>query len=132
MWGSSADGKPVVLLVEDDEDLLEMTTHMLGQRGCTVLTAANAVDAVLILRTREGPIDVLVTDLRLPGVSGGELARSAVALRPGLDVIYISGIPHEIALKLNLLRAGGNFLAKPFSAERLAAQVSTTLSARDK
>lgn len=132
MWGSSAESKPVVLLVEDDEDLLEMTTHMLQQRGCTVLTAENAVDAVMILRTREGSIDVLVTDLRLPGVSGGELARSAVALRPGLDVIYISGIPHEIALKLNLLKAGGNFLAKPFSAERLAAQVSTALSARKK
>jgi DNA-binding response OmpR family regulator len=132
MWGSSAGGKPVVLLVEDDEDLLEMTTHMLQQRGFTVLTAENAVDAILTLRNHEGQIDVLVTDLRLPGVSGGELARSAVALRPGLEVIYISGIPHEIALKLNLLKAGGNFIAKPFSGERLAAQVSTSLSARQK
>ena len=130
MWGSSAVGKPVILFVEDDEDLLEMTTLMLRERGFTVLTAQNAADAVMILRTREGPVDVLVTDLRLPGVSGGELARSAVALRPGLDVVYVSGIPHEIALKLNLLTAGGNFIEKPFSADRLAATVSTSLSAR--
>ncbi len=59
-------------------------------------------------------------------------ARSAVELRPGLDVIYISGIPHEIAVRLNLLKADGNFVAKPFSAERLAAQVSTALSYRQR
>jgi DNA-binding response OmpR family regulator len=131
MWRPSAGAKQVVLLVEDDQDLLEMTTYLLQRRGFAVLTAENAVDAVRICQTHDGDIDVLVTDVRLPGVSGGELARSAVALRPDLDVIYISGIPEETAVRLNLLKSGGRYIAKPFTGDCLADTVTTTLSIRD-
>jgi DNA-binding response OmpR family regulator len=69
MWGTARTG-PLVLLVEDDEDLREMTMQMLQLRGFDVLTARDAVDAITTCRVHENTIDLPSTDLGLPGVSG--------------------------------------------------------------
>jgi DNA-binding response OmpR family regulator len=128
MWRASARNGPVILLVEDDEDLREMTTQMLELRGFEVLVAKDAVTAITTCRVYEGTIDLLLTDLGLPGVSGGELARSAAVIRPQMETVYISGIPKEIAIKKGLIKMGAPFIAKPFTTDMLAGTLRTVLS----
>ena len=129
MWKASEPRSgPVVLLVEDDEDLREMTTQMLQMRGFHALVANDAVSAITICRVFDGTIDVLLTDLGLPGVSGGELARSAAAIRPRMQVVYVSGIPRDIAIKKGLIRSGAPFIPKPFTTDQLAGTLRTVLS----
>ena len=72
---------PVVLLVEDDPDIRDLVAHRLTQCGFEVLTAGDAVSAIMICRVHAAAIDVLLTDLGQPGVSGRELTRSVIALR---------------------------------------------------
>jgi DNA-binding response OmpR family regulator len=129
MWNTSAPPKgPVVLLVEDDEDLREMTMQMLELRGFHVLVAQDAVSAITTCRVFDGTIDVLLTDLGLPGVSGGELARSAATVRPDMEVVYISGIPQDIAIKKGLIKAGSPFIAKPFTTDLLSGTLRSVLA----
>lgn len=130
MWSTTERRGPLVLLVEDDEDLREMTTQMLELRGFDVVSAPDAVGAITVCRVHQGPIDLLLTDLGLPGVSGGELARSAMAIRPGMEVVYISGIPQDIAIKRGLIKKGSAFIAKPFSADVLAGTLRSVLAQR--
>jgi DNA-binding response OmpR family regulator len=131
MWGPTARSGPLVLLVEDDEDLREMTMQMLELRGFDVLTARDAVDAMTTCRVHEGTIDLLLTDLGLPGVSGGELARSAHTVRPQMEIVYISGIPKDIAVKKGLIKPGAPFIAKPFTTDVLAGTLRTVLARHD-
>ncbi|MEU4238609.1 response regulator [Actinoplanes sp. NPDC026619] len=129
MWNTSTTRTgPVVLLVEDDDDLREMTTQMLEMRGFTALVANDAVTAITTCRVYDGAIDVLLTDLGLPGVSGGELARSAAAIRPAMEIIYISGIPQDIAIKKGLIKAGSPFISKPFTTDVLAGTLRSVLA----
>ncbi|WP_430787552.1 response regulator [Actinoplanes sp. G11-F43] len=128
MWKTAEQQGPVVLLVEDDEDLRELTTQMLEMRGFVVLSAKDPVSALMACRVHDGNIDVLLTDLGLPGVSGGELSRSAAAVRPGMKVVYVSGVPEEIAIKRGLIKAGSPFIAKPYTADVLAGTLRTVLS----
>jgi DNA-binding response OmpR family regulator len=120
MWGPAARSGPLVLLVEDDEDRREMTMQMLQLRGFDVLTAKDPVDAITTCRVHEGTIDLLLTDLGLPGVSGGELARSAHTIRPQMEIVHISGVPKDIAVKKGLIRPGTPFIPKPFTTDVLA------------
>ena len=129
MWTTSAPQHgPVVLLVEDDDDLRQMTSQMLELRGFHPLMANDAITAITTCRVFEGTIDVLLTDLGLPGVPGGELARSASAIRPSMEIVYISGMPPDIAIKRGLIQAGEPFLAKPFTTDVLAGTLRSVLA----
>ncbi|MFC4064515.1 response regulator [Actinoplanes subglobosus] len=128
MWKTAERQGPVVLLVEDDEDLRELTTQMLEMRGFSVLAAKDPVSALMTCRVHDGTIDVLLTDLGLPGVSGGELSRSAAAVRPTMRVVYVSGVPEEIAVKRGLIKAGSPFISKPYTADVLAGTLRSVLA----
>jgi DNA-binding response OmpR family regulator len=128
MWKTAESQGPMVLLVEDDEDLRELTTQMLEMRGFAVLAAKDPVGALMTCRVHDGTIDVLLTDLGLPGVSGGELSRSAAAVRPEMKVVYVSGLPEEIAVKRGLIKAGSPFIAKPYTADVLAGTLRSVLA----
>src|SRR4051794_21151850 len=90
--------RPTVLVVDDEEDLRDIMRRMLERRGFDILLAGDSTQAIAVCQEHAGDIDVLVTDLGLPGVSGGELARTAAELRPALRVVYISGLPKDIAV----------------------------------
>lgn len=128
MWKTTEKKGPVVLLVEDDEDLRELTSQMLDMRGFTVLAAKDPVTALMTCRVYDADIDILLTDLGLPGVSGGELSRSAAAVRPGMKVVYVSGVPEEIAVKRGLIKAGSPFISKPYTADVLAGTLRSVLA----
>ena len=111
--------RPTVLVVDDEEDLRDIMRRMLERRGFSTLTAGDSQQAIAACREHPGDIDILVTDLGLPGVSGGELSRSATELRPDMCVVYISGTPKEIAVADGLIDEDALLVKKPFSSEVL-------------
>ena len=111
--------RPTVLIVDDEADLLDIMQRMLRRRGFETLVAGDAESAIATCREHDGPIDVLVTDLGLPGSSGGELSRVATALRPGMSVVYISGLPKDIAVTKGLIADDALLVKKPFTADLL-------------
>ncbi|WP_306212957.1 response regulator [Actinoplanes sp. RD1] len=120
--------RPTVLVVDDEEDLRDIMRRMLERRGFSTLVAGDAEEAVGLCRDHAGPIDVLVTDLGLPGVSGGDLARGAADLRPDLGIIYISGLPKDIAVTKGLISEDALLVKKPFTSDLLLDALRLVLS----
>jgi DNA-binding response OmpR family regulator len=115
----AAETRPTVLVVDDEEDLRDIMRRMLDRRGFATLIAGDSQEAVATCREHPGAIDILVTDLGLPGVSGGELSRTATELRPGMRVVYISGLPKDIAVADGLIEQDALLVKKPFTADLL-------------
>jgi len=111
--------RPTVLVVDDEEDLRDIIRRMLERRGFDTLVAGDSESAIATCREHVGEIDVLVTDLSLPGATGGDLSREAAVLRPAMKVVYISGLPKDIAVTKGLIGADALLVTKPFTAERL-------------
>jgi DNA-binding response OmpR family regulator len=111
--------RPTVLVVDDEEDLRDIMRRMLERRGFATITAGDSQQAITACREHPGEIDILVTDLGLPGVSGGELSRTATELRPEMRVVYISGLPKDMAVAEGLIGQDAMLVKKPFSTELL-------------
>ncbi|BCJ53839.1 hypothetical protein Asp14428_53140 [Actinoplanes sp. NBRC 14428] len=111
--------RPTVLVVDDEEDLRDIMRRMLERRGFATLVAGDSDQALTVCREHPGDIDVLVTDLGLPGVSGGEMARTCTQLRPDMGVVYISGLPKDIAVTKGLINEDSLLVKKPFTADLL-------------
>lgn len=111
----------VVLVVEDEPVVREVERRALADAGCTVLEAVAGEQALELAAAHPGRIDVLVTDLTLPGLRGCELAGRLLLQRPGLGVIFTSGYGYDDELGRNYPRAV--FLQKPFSLDELGAAV---------
>ncbi|GEM_PF-2258945 len=105
-----------VLLVEDEALVRDFTEAELKELGCDVIPARDAPEALRKLRKHAGTLDLLLTDVVLPGAGGRELASSVRAERPGVKVLYMSGRPGEEAVE----NAGEPVLSKPFDTEDLA------------
>lgn len=116
-----------VLVVEDEPSVRRLAVQALTGHGYRVTGAASAEDALALVTADGVGIDVLVTDIVLPGISGLELAEQLVQLRSGLRVIYVSGYVDESALRLTAVEPSG-FLAKPFTPGALLARVERALS----
>lgn len=113
-------GGETVLLVDDNPDVRTCVGELLRIHGFSILEAADGEDALRIAQSLR-PIEVLVTDINMPGIDGLELARRVRALRPAIAVLYMSGVPaHEVA-RLGL--TGTVFLSKPFDADLLLEHV---------
>jgi two-component system, cell cycle sensor histidine kinase and response regulator CckA len=119
-------GAETVLVVEDADALRELTRRLLQREGYTVLVAANG-DEALRLFARSGSIDLLLTDVVMPGISGSELARRLVEQRPSLKVIYMSGYTEDAIVQHGVLNPGIAFLHKPFTSEMLGRKVREVL-----
>jgi signal transduction histidine kinase/CheY-like chemotaxis protein len=116
----------IVLLVEDDETVRRVAKRSLERSGYRVLAVGDGEDA-LRMAAATPRIDVLVTDVVMPGMSGPRLADHLRAARPGLPVLYMSGFSRD--LPESLQPPQGSLLYKPFTPERLAARVAETLAA---
>jgi DNA-binding response OmpR family regulator len=123
--------RPTVLVVDDEEDLRDIMRRMLERRGFDILVAGDSAQAITTCREHGGDIDVLVTDLGLPGVSGGELSRSASVLRPTMGVVYISGLPKDIAVSKGLIGSDALLVKKPFTSEVLVEALRAVLAEKD-
>ena len=103
-----------VLVVDDQEILRVLMCKTLERGGFDVLTASNGADALSLFRDAEPPVDLLVTDYSMPGMTGLQLARECCSLNPELNVLYISGSWPGDALRTELELGRRRFLAKPF------------------
>jgi DNA-binding response OmpR family regulator len=122
--------RPTVLVVDDEEDLRDIMRRMLERRGFDTLVAGDSEQAIATCRDHQGEIDVLVTDLGLPGASGGELSRTAIALRPEMGVVYVSGLPKDIAVTKGLIGDDALLVKKPFTSELLIEALRLVIAQR--
>lgn len=121
---------PYIVVVDDEEDLRDIMRRMLDRRGFSTLVAGDSQQAIAVCRDHPGEIEILVTDLGLPGVSGGDLSQAATELRPGMRVVYISGLPKEIAVADGLIEPDALLVKKPFSTELLIDALHSVLAER--
>jgi two-component system cell cycle sensor histidine kinase/response regulator CckA len=119
-----------VLLVEDEPAVRDLTRRVLERAGYTVLAPDEPTDALALVEPGRNRFDILVTDLVMPGSSGRELARRALAARPELAVVLLSGYSAEAAGIGDLLTAGAVFASKPLSSQDLLRVVSEAVAAR--
>jgi PAS domain S-box-containing protein len=115
-----------VLVVEDAEGLRALSRRLLQRQGYTVLVAANA-DEALRLFEEHPSIDLLLTDVVMPGASGPELTKHLVEQRPALKVIYMSGYTEEAIVEHGVVKSGIAFLHKPFTSETLGRKIREVL-----
>ncbi|HXT72949.1 MAG TPA: ATP-binding protein [Candidatus Angelobacter sp.] len=117
-----------ILLVEDEHSLRKLTRNTLQQAGHMVLEAGDASEALEVAKRTESPIDLLLTDVVMPGMSGRALADELTTLRPGIKVIYMSGYTDGDVATHGVLQSGISFLRKPFTGDALIARVDEVLS----
>jgi two-component system, cell cycle sensor histidine kinase and response regulator CckA len=125
--GDMARGVGTILVVEDEDAVRYLACRVLRGNGYRVLETGNPADALRIARA-EGPIDLLVSDIVMPGISGPALAERLVAGYPDLKVLYITGYAEEAIQRQGMLPAGGGLLEKPFTARQLADSVRQALA----
>ncbi|MEQ1728107.1 MAG: response regulator [Vicinamibacterales bacterium] len=119
-------GTRTVLVVEDEAELRELARRLLQRLGYTVLTAADAADARRVFDAHPA-IDLLLTDVVMPGASGPELALHLIGQRPALKVIYMSGYTEEAIVQHGVVNPGIAFLHKPFTSETLGTKIRDVL-----
>ena len=125
-------GAGTVLVVEDERTVRELAVRILADAGYRVLEAPSPTEAVRTADAAPGPIDLLLTDVVMPGgVTGVDLANRLVATRPQLEVLYMSGYSEEAAVRFGVPRGEARFLAKPFLPDDLVGKVADLLEARD-
>jgi len=124
---STPKGSETVLTVEDKEPLRDLACEFLKGGGYTVLEAGNGGEAIEISKRYQGPIHLLMTDAIMPGMSGRELAERLQALRPEMNVLYVSGYTDDAILRNGLLIPGTAFLQKPFTRDALMHKVRAVL-----
>jgi two-component system cell cycle sensor histidine kinase/response regulator CckA len=112
-----------VLLIDDDDQVRGMCRTFLEENGFRVLEADNGLEALIIATERQGAIDLVITDVVMPKISGVELGRVFEGLWPHLNVLYMSGSPRD-TIGLNL-PAGCPFLPKPFAAHEFVSAVES-------
>ena len=123
---ASVRGSGTLLLVEDDEQVRDALRRLLADRGFQVVAVCSMGEALAFLDGAHPPIQLMVTDLVMPGGDGLTLAKEARARLPGLRVLFMSGYTEHAVLD-DLMRPGSHFMAKPFIGAELDAALRTLL-----
>ena len=121
-------GSETILLVEDQEQVRTVARHILERCGYRVLVAHGAGDALILCEKEQGAIDLLLTDVVMPQMSGVELTKRIEARLPGLKVLFMSGYTDDSIVRHGVLTSEVPFLQKPFTAESLARKVREVLT----
>jgi two-component system, cell cycle sensor histidine kinase and response regulator CckA len=122
-----ADGQ-VVLVVEDETAVRRLISRVLSRNGYVVEEAASSPEALGACANPDRRLDLVLTDVVMPTMSGGELAEHARRIRPNLNVLFMSGHPDDVRLR-NGIPAGQPYLQKPFTSGELLNHVAATLRA---
>lgn len=122
-----ATGSETILLAEDEESVLELVEEVLEEQGYRLLTAKDAMGAITLSDAYPGTIDLLLTDVMMPGMNGRELAESLRAARPTLKILYMSGYTHDVLAQKLDLNHPVRLLRKPFTPEELVNYVRDVL-----
>jgi len=117
-----------ILLVEDEESVRQITRYVLEQAGYLVLEASSPEEALAIFRRFEGCLNLLLTDVVMPNMSGAELATQLKQSRPNLITIFMSGYAKNAAISAANFTATDWYIQKPFTTSGLLARVAEALS----
>lgn len=120
-------GSETVLLVEDEESVRQLVRETLQAKGYRVVEADNGEAGLAAVDAHTGDIDLLITDVVMPGMSGRELAEKLQAIRPGTKVLYLSGYTEDTIISEGALEKGTAFLQKPFTLQTLSRKVREVL-----
>jgi CheY-like chemotaxis protein len=120
-------GAETVLLVEDEGAVREMCAKLLGELGYRVLHASNGKEAIAVSRDHMGPIDLLLTDVVMPEMNGGELATQLILHHPEMRVLFTSGYTEDVIVHHGVLDDGVSFLGKPYTLPVLARKIREVL-----
>jgi PAS domain S-box-containing protein len=126
----SARGSGTILLVEDEAAVRDFIRLTLARRGYNLLVAATPLEALGLVEQHTGSIDLLVSDVVMPGMSGPEMARRVEEVRHDIPALFLSGYTRELIHAGGQISSSDNFLSKPFTGEELARKVEQILSAR--
>jgi two-component system cell cycle sensor histidine kinase/response regulator CckA len=121
----AAEGRETVLVVEDEEAVRRLIRTALELNGYRVLIAPDGVEALKLISSQTGPLDLVITDLAMPGMNGTELARKVKERLPAIEVLYISGYAEELRQSGEIDEA--HFLQKPFTPKALSRKVREML-----
>jgi two-component system cell cycle sensor histidine kinase/response regulator CckA len=120
-------GSETVLLVEDEASVRQLVRETLEAGGYKLLEAEDGEAALRVSSRHDGPIDILITDVVMPGISGQELSRRLCIADPKLKVLYLSGYTEDSIIREGALEAGTAFLQKPFTLQSLSRKVREVL-----
>ena len=120
-------GTETILLVEDEVAVRQSTAEFLRLRGYTILEAKDGLEALTLARKHEARIHLVVTDVVMPNMSGGELAKEIETLRPEIRLVFVSGYAGKTVLDHKVVDLETNFLQKPYTLNQLSAKVRAAL-----
>ncbi|MBE7462704.1 MAG: PAS domain S-box protein [Planctomycetes bacterium] len=118
-----------ILIVEDEVEILKLLQSTLEQQGYRILTAVNGQEALQVSEAHPGAIHLLLTDVVIPKLGGGELAKTLAARRPGLKCLYMSGYTNDTIVRHGVTDEGATFIEKPFSPTDVASKIRDLLDA---
>jgi CheY-like chemotaxis protein len=124
-----AAGSETILLVEDDDRVRALVANMLRKNGFKVLLASAGDQALEIAARHRGCIDLLLTDVLMPGLNGRMLSERLTTTRPDTRALYMSGYSDDDLLRLGVKKAATPFIQKPFSVDALVHKIRETLNA---
>jgi CheY-like chemotaxis protein len=122
-------GTETILLAEDEKQVRDFAKRVLENNGYRVLEAADGEEALRVLRSHRGAIQLLMTDVVMPKMNGPELAAHAADMRPDITVIYLSGYAESAITRNGVLEPGTVFLQKPVTVKALSRKVREVLDA---
>jgi CheY-like chemotaxis protein len=124
---AAAHGTETILLVEDEEQVRLVALNILRRRGYKVIVARDPAEALLLCETHVEPIDLLLTDVVMPQMSGPELAERLADTRPTMKILCMSGYTDDSVVRHGVLKSGMVYLQKPFTPASLTKKVRETL-----
>jgi CheY-like chemotaxis protein len=127
MSQSPAGSNETILVVDDSELVLALASRILSRAGYHVLTAPSGQSALSVAESHAGPIDVLLTDVLMPGMTGPQLARHLSSVRSGLRVLFMTGYQRDAPDGELAVPPGSNLIEKPFKPDLLLRALRSTL-----
>jgi CheY-like chemotaxis protein len=126
----SQSGHETVLLVEDEKPLREIMSRAFQSKGYRVVVAKDGAEALTACKNTKNKLELMVSDVMIPGVKGVELADKIKAMQPGISIIFISGYAGDVIGNHGILESDINFLPKPFDPDKLLSKARELLDAK--
>lgn len=120
-------GSETVLLVEDEQAVRRAAAEFIRVQGYTVLEAKDGFDALSVTKNYGSPIHLVITDVVMPNMSGGELAKELAQLRPDTKLLFVSGYAGKTVLDHKVIDLETNFVQKPYTLKQLSLKIRSVL-----